>query len=264
MQEKKSPVWIATLVVAVVVVAAGAYFLFFRGKGKEELPIQEVAEPQTSPAPVEITPAAEQLPEPIQIALGKSDAIARELAGRISSNPTFLTWLATDDLIRKFVAAVDNIALGTSPKPHLIFMAPEDPFSVIQKKDRVLVSPESYRRYNLVANVFTSVDTKGSVEAYRRLRLPIQEAYRELGYPDRDFNDTLAQAIVELLRVPVVREPIRLRQKVISFAMTDPELEGLSAAQKNLLRMGPDNVQRIQNKLREFAAALGIPASRLP
>jgi hypothetical protein len=38
----------------------------------------------------------------------------------------------------------------------------------------------------------------------------------------------------------------------------------MSAAQKQLLRMGPKNVQAIQGKLREIADYLAIPASRLP
>jgi len=36
----------------------------------------------------------------------------------------------------------------------------------------------------------------------------------------------------------------------------DPKLEELSPAQKNLLRMGPRNVARIQAKLRALLAAL--------
>ena len=43
-----------------------------------------------------------------------------------------------------------------------------------------------------------------------------------------------------------------------------PQLQELSAAQKQLLRMGPQNVRTVQSKLREIATALGIPASRLP
>jgi hypothetical protein len=46
--------------------------------------------------------------------------------------------------------------------------------------------------------------------------------------------------------------------------MVDPELESLSQAQKHLLRMGPENILRIQSKLRELAKALGIASSKLP
>jgi hypothetical protein len=91
----------------------------------------------------------------------------------------------------------------------------------------------------------------------------MQEAYKDLGYPDTDFDTTLIRAIVEMLQVPVVKD-ILLEKKVVSYAMVDPELEGLSQAQKHLLRMGPENILRIQSKLRDLAQALGIPSSRLP
>jgi len=41
-------------------------------------------------------------------------------------------------------------------------------------------------------------------------------------------------------------------------------LEGLTAAQKQLLRTGPRNVRIIQSSLRQIALALGIPPERLP
>jgi len=37
----------------------------------------------------------------------------------------------------------------------------------------------------------------------------------------------------------------------------------LSEAQKQLLRMGPENMRVVKQKLRELAAALGIPEDRL-
>jgi len=92
----------------------------------------------------------------------------------------------------------------------------------------------------------------------------IKEAYDELGYPGVDFDETLVRAMGELLETPVVEGPIKLEQKVLSFSMTDPALEGLSPAQKNLLRLGPRGVRAAHDKIKELAAALGVPASRLP
>jgi len=50
----------------------------------------------------------------------------------------------------------------------------------------------------------------------------------------------------------------------IVYAFADPRLESMSAAQKNFLRMGPENVQTIQTKLREIAEYRGIPPETLP
>ena len=61
-----------------------------------------------------------------------------------------------------------------------------------------------------------------------------------------------------------MEEDVALRPGGIGYAYVDPRLESLSAAQKQLLRMGPENVRTIQAKLREIALALGIPDSRLP
>ena len=86
----------------------------------------------------------------------------------------------------------------------------------------------------------------------------ITKAYRELGYPEADFDDTMRRAIAQMLAVPVVEGNIELQEEVVTFSMTDPDLEKLNPAQKHLLRMGPGNVQAIQAKLREIAGYLGL------
>ena len=45
----------------------------------------------------------------------------------------------------------------------------------------------------------------------------------------------------------------------IGYGYADPKLEAMPAAQKQLLRMGPENARAVQAKLREIALALGIP-----
>ena len=65
--------------------------------------------------------------------LRTSDAVVRELVSELSANPTLAAWLANEDLIRRFVAAVDNVANGISPTTQLDFMRPEGSFDVIEK-----------------------------------------------------------------------------------------------------------------------------------
>jgi hypothetical protein len=207
------------------------------------------------------------LPEPLNLpglSLATSDDILRRIAQDISSNPMLFNWLKTKDLVRKFVAAVDNVANGLSPKAQIEFFTPRGDFRAGGTRGRFTVDPSSYARYDRVAEVFVSLDTKSSARLYATLLPLFQEAYKDLGYPDRDFQDTLTQAVIEMLRVPVVEGPIYLEKNVASYAFRDEALEGLSAAQKHLLRTGPENIQVIQKKLRELATAIGIPESRLP
>jgi hypothetical protein len=72
------------------------------------------------------------------------------------------------------------------------------------------------------------------------------------------------RAIVHLLQTPEIAPDTPIQPAALQYKYTDPRIEGLSAAQKQLLRMGPGNVRRIKEKLREIAVALGIPQDRLP
>jgi hypothetical protein len=122
----------------------------------------------------------------------------------------------------------------------------------------------------LAADVFQSLNAQGIVRVFKEFKPLFQDAYRELGYQDRDFQDTLVRAIKELLRAPVVESDVLLEEneeKVVSnlaATMADEKLEDLSDAQKHLLRMGPKNTAKIQGKLREIALAMGVPENQLP
>jgi hypothetical protein len=158
------------------------------------------------------------------------------------------------------VAAVDNVAAGDSPRAHLGFMAPEGKFQVKTRGDRTTVDPASYARYDATAGFIAAVDPAGCGELYRRTKPLIDDAYRELGYGDQKFDDTLARAIAALLRTPIVEGEVALTPKVVTYAFADPALETLTPAQKHLLRMGPRNVRAIQTQLRAIADALALPA----
>jgi hypothetical protein len=74
----------------------------------------------------------------------------------------------------------------------------------------------------------------------------------------------LERAIVLLLKTPVREGTLAVEPRGIVYGFADAELEKLTAAQKQLLRMGPGNVRVVQRTLRDIALALGIPPERLP
>ncbi len=57
--------------------------------------------------------------------------------------------------------------------------------------------------------------------------------------------------------VPDGETALKPGQKGIGWAYADEKLEGLSPAQKQLLRMGPKNKKAVLSKLRAVALALG-------
>lgn len=263
MDESKKVIRTAILVIFILVVALAAYYFFIAGKGKTDK-VTEPALQAQKPAGEEVGSKEGKDLASLSVDLDKSDDIVRSLIAELSSAPTFSQWLKTKDLVRKFVAAVDNIANGQSPRPQMDFFALEGKFKTMIKNGQTYLDPSAYDRYNVVADVFDSVSTTGCARMYGRFKPLFQQAYRELGYPKGDFDQTLLRAFVEILKTPVVDEPVALEQKIMSYAMMDPNLEELSAAQKHLLRMGPENLQLIQAKLREIALALGFTESQLP
>ncbi len=263
MAEKVKVASIAITIIVLIAIAAGVYYFFIYEKPEEITPVQQVQEEQPAQVPVEEL-VIEEVPELIQVGLDESDDTIRNMAEELSSHPKAASWLLSKDLIRKFVGAVDNIANGLSPRSQIDFFTLEKNFKIIEKDGIYYADPEGYIRYNLVGGVFSSLDSEGWVQLYEQSALLIQEAYADLGYPEEDFNKTLAAAIVELLKAPVVEGAILLEAKVVSYTMADPELENLSEAQKHLIRMGPENVRKIQAKLREIGLALGIPENKLP
>jgi hypothetical protein len=263
MEDKKKVILIGIGIILLLAVAAGIYYLISHKveKPAEDTSLQAFPPPATESIPPTASLEALNLPS---LELDKSDEILRRLAQDISSHPGLSVWMKTRELIRRFVAAVDNVANGLSPKSQVDFFAPKGEFKAVRREGGLVILQASYDRYNPVADVIISLDARASARLYTALKPILQQAYTELGYPDADFHDTLTQAIAELLSTPVVEGRVLLEKKVASYAYVDETLEGLSQAQKQFLRMGPDNVQIIQTKLRELAVACGIPEYRLP
>jgi hypothetical protein len=261
-RQRTTRAWIVA--VLLLAIGLGAYVVLSppvpRNPSTPEMAGENVARAPTLP-PATVPGAVPEEPLP---PLADSDVVARELSDGLSSHPALTAWLATPDLVRRFVAVVCNVAAGDNPRPHLTFMAPESQFGVIERHGRVYIDPASYARYAAAADVVASLDAEGTAGLYRTLTPLIDEAYRELGHPEGAFPDTLRKAIGVLLATPVVEGDVQLTRKVTTFALADPNLEKLSPAQKHFLRMGPRNIRLIQAKLRAIAAALGLPEGKLP
>lgn len=188
--------------------------------------------------------------------LSQSDDLMRINLKNFSGQPVFQKWLSHPDIIRRLVAITDAIARGEIPPPALTYLHPEDPFKVVKKDNQIIADPENYSRHNSLISLFVSIDTGGIKVFYDRIYPLLEEAYSELGYPEKRFEDTLIQAFEVILNTPVVRSPVFLEQRVLSYSFLDPRLENLLPVQKMMVRMGPGNTLRIQKKCREIVSRL--------
>ena len=253
---------IGAIAALVVVVAVVAYIFVQRrpavAEQKPATAVQPTQVPQEAPASLGGDPAPIELPP-----LDQTDQLVRDLVKHLSSHPTLAAWLATDGLIRNFTVAMVNVAEGKTPAGHLRVLRPSSSFRVVERAGDLYVDPRSYRRYDGIAAAAASIDPVGAARLYATLKPRIEDAHRELGFPDVPVDRTLERAIVVLLGTPALDSP-RVEPRGVGYEFADPRVEQLPAAQKQFLRMGGENVRTIQAALREIALALGIPSDRLP
>jgi hypothetical protein len=207
-----------------------------------------------------ICAASDGIPLP---GLDEVNEFASLMASTLSQHPRAVAWLATDDLVRRFVTVVDAVATGKSPALYLGALRPSGAFRTLEKGEALLIDPRTFQRYAPIVEAVNSVDVAATARVCSALKPRLDDAYGELKRGGT-FDETLERAIVSLLRTPPIGPDTRLAPQGSSYQFEDPALEGLTPAQKHLARMGPDNTRAVQNKLREIATAIGIPGERLP
>ena len=255
---RPSGVWVA---VALLIAAAGAAaYIAFAWRPRPA--------PKPTKAPMAAARTAPSLggdAEPVAIPpLDASDAIVRTLVRALSGSPAVATWLSTDGLIRNFTVVTVNIADGATPAKHLKALRPSSAFDIVERRGIAYIDSRSYDRYAVIADAVASIDPAAAARIYTIIKPRVEEAHRELGFPDQSFDRTLQRAILALVHTPILDGPVGLKPKGIGYAFADERLEGLTAAQKQLLRMGPRNVRIIKERLRTIALALGVPSDQLP
>lgn len=207
------------------------------------------------PTPATVTPEATE-PAPLP-PLGASDPLAMEaLRAAGAGTGVLASTLDQDALVTRFVAAVYAVSQGRSPVRQIGFLEPEGQFRTTGGNDDLVVAPGAFARYDGLAVAIGGLDSAVLVERYREMEPLFQEAFAEMG-EEGSFRTVLLQALDHLLGAPVPELPIRLQDHVEYYAYADPRLEGASDAQKQLLRLGPDNQRVVQAKLRDLRQRLG-------
>jgi hypothetical protein len=203
-------------------------------------------------APITRTAPAPELPP-----LDHMDAMVRSLLGALSTRPDLVKWLATDNLLNQTALALDLASQGKSPAKDFKLLAPVGSFAVAQRSGRRTLDPASYRRYNGLVTTLTSLDASAVGRAYKTVKPRLDEAYRKNGHPNGDIDSALNSALDLLLDTPLIDDPVALKEgEGARWAFADTDIESLQPIQKQLLRMGPDNVDKILVWLRAFQSAL--------
>ncbi len=240
--------WFIAVVVAVAA-AVAVWLVLKAGTGERPtLPVGPTAAPAPPPTPT---------PSPFtQVELDRSDQAVRDATGVLSDSPLWVKWLAHDDLVRRFVASVNLIANGKSPRGQVPFLRPAQKFEVIDRGGELYPDPASYRRYDQVISVVTAVEPSKAAALYDEMKPLFDRAYAEISKPGASFDQLLEKAILHLVDTPIPEAPPKLQQKVLTYRYANGRLESLSEAQRQLLRLGPDNAHAVRAWLTRFLETL--------
>ena len=266
------------MIVVVIIAIAGASGMYWwqlrqLGPSGKSAPVPEV----TAPAPTTSAAAAPTEPAiqfPIDAAgasgksavpsLADSDKYFADAIGALVPRNDMLKFLQLDKFANRAVATIDNLA-----RPHAAPMLwpvtpPPGRFTTTEAgAASTAISAANSQRYAPLVRFIESVDTTKAVALYVSAYPLFQQAYEELGYPRRYFNDRLVAVIDHLLATPTasdglgvnlteVKGPIAATRPWVRYEFSDATLESLSSGQKMMLRAGPDNQARLKIKLQEI------------
>jgi len=258
------------VVIALVTVVVCSYLLFNLFKDSIEVPTIDELEQLTSSEPPMVVPETIEQPTvqmdeaakpetsqpPLPLPkLNDSDKEIQHAASKLNPALKWADWITTEEAIRKFVVVIDNLAQGKIAKKYLPIPKPEHKFKHTEDGIKVYLDPAGFERYTPYISLFESVDNEMASALYQRYSPLMEQAFDELGYPNRNFHDTLMQAFDVLLNAPIMEEEIELVRPSVLYKFAYPTLEKSPAAHKQLIRMGPDNTRRLQGKVQQLKTA---------
>lgn len=278
--ERSRPPMATMVTIAIVVVLLIALGLYFMGRDDTPEP-PPAMEPTYSAAPAEADPtppsepvaeaesatepAPELAPEPDEPLppLDQSDQAARDSAGEIMNNDELVGLLVEDDLIRKFVRAVDSADEGRVVHEYRPVLSPRPPLMVermgeaaTDAEQQYRMTSENYQRYDRYVELLTSADAATLAAWYQRYLPLMEEAFVEHGTDKGSFHEVVMTTIDELLEAPAADpEAILVRPKVF-YEFQDEELESMPDTHKLMQRIGPEHSERVRAALSSLRGEL--------
>ena len=261
--------WIAIVAGAAALLAA-IYFFWPQPRPPALPPTATEVPPESAAAAA--PPAAPAIEHPIEavkppepappVALDASDGTIAAALGHLLGDERLRQWFHADAMVRRFVATVDNLSRPTVALKVRALRPVPGAFEVARDGEAITASAGNAARYAPYVQALERVDAKQLAGVYLRFYPLFQRAYEDLGYPKAYFNDRLVASIDHLLAAPEPPAPLRLTQPKVLYEFEDPQLEALSAGQKAMLRLGPDNAQRVKAKLRALRAEITASAPK--
>lgn len=215
-----------------------------------------VAEQAADEGTTDVGAETEVAAKPALPALDQSDDLVRSELLALKWKPGLASLFVTEEMVRRFVVQVDNIAQGRLLGEQAFFKGLSQDFIARSEQQGYRLDKKNYQRYQPYLDLLESVPPAEVAALYQKLYPLLQAAYQELGYGDAQFDDRLQQAIKLLLAAPEISDEPLLTLPSVHYAFADAEMEKLGQAQKQLVRLGQDNAMRFKRLLAAYQPLL--------
>lgn len=157
---------------------------------------------------------------------------------------------------RRLVITVDNLPREHVPSQLRVTRGVPELLRVKKEGETITLDPSNYERYDRIIGYVEKMDARKIGRLYAKFYPLLQRTYKETGFPEERFHDRVLAALDDMMDAPRPTGPIRLVQPKVLYRFEDDHLENLSAGQKIMIRVGPDNAARLRKVLARVRAAI--------
>ena len=157
---------------------------------------------------------------------------------------------------RRLVITVDNLPREHVPSQLRITRGVPELLRVQKDGETITLDPSNYERYDRIISYVEKMDARKIGRLYAKFYPLLQRTYEETGFPEERFHDRVLAALDDMMDAPRPTGPIRLVQPKVLYRFEDDHLESLSAGQKIMIRVVPDNAARLRKVLARVRAAI--------
>jgi hypothetical protein len=271
MQEEQSDSKVQPIILGIIValLLATLAFILATGDYGQSAPMEDLSAVQpveiAEPVVIEAEPEPESVPvfvpEPVEppppvVTEETADSYAREIIDSINGGKALQQFVAGNYVVERTVAITDALRRGEVPYKLLPVGKPASAFPISDDGLRVTMNPAGFARYDAFANWVNSLDVDAIIAAFNDYESLATAALANMGVNDFDIRGAALAATTQILATPRLPEGVELMRNEANWVYMDPELESLTALQKQILRMGPENAELVQQKARELRGAL--------
>ena len=268
-EPRANPIFLGILFAGIL--ATLVFILMTGDYGEPTLPeelvmVQPSVEPAPAPvaaqapaAPIAAPPVTEvqpKIPPAPVVSEETGDQYARESIDAVNGGKALAQFVAGDYVVERAVAIIDALRRGEVPYKLLPVGKPSTTFPISDNGLRVTLDTAGFSRYDGFAQWVGRLNTPALVSLLNDYEMIATQALTRMGVTDFDIRSAVLAATTQILSTPQVSVDAELMRREANWVYMDPELEALSSLQKQVLRMGPENADIVQQKARDIRGAL--------